>query len=96
MRLIKKEMKKLRQKPLTSVQLHKAQNKFIGQIALGEENRIGLIIAMAKSLLDYNQIDSLETVFNKIRQVSVADMSAIVNEVFDESKWTSLVFNPLD
>jgi len=55
-----------------------------------------LIIAMAKSLLDYNQIDSLETVFNKIRQVSVADMSAIVNEVFDESKWTSLLFNPLD
>lgn len=96
MQLIRKEMNKLKQKPLTEIQLHKAQNKFIGQIALGEENRIGLIIAMAKSLLDYNQIDSLETVFQKIRQVSVTDMSQIVNDVFDESTWTSLLFNPVD
>ncbi|MFN0255226.1 M16 family metallopeptidase [Pedobacter ureilyticus] len=96
MQLIRKEMNKLKQKPLTEVQLQKAQSKFIGQIALGEENRIGLIIAMAKSLLDYNQIDSLETVFQKIRQVSVSDMSQIINDVFDESKWTSLLFNPVD
>ncbi|MNR16116.1 hypothetical protein D3C85_1326890 [compost metagenome] len=96
MHLIRKEMNKLKQKSLTEIQLHKAQSKFIGQIALGEENRIGLIIAMAKSLLDYNQIDSLETVFNKIRQVSVKDMSQIIHEVFDENKWTSLIFNPVD
>ncbi|WP_113639394.1 M16 family metallopeptidase [Nubsella zeaxanthinifaciens] len=95
-KLIQKEMDKLKQKPLTALQLHKAQNKFIGQIALGEENRIGLIIAMAKSLLDYNQIDSLEVVFDKIRKVSVADMTNIINEVFDESKWTSLLFNPVE
>ncbi|SOD20304.1 M16 family metallopeptidase [Pedobacter xixiisoli] len=95
-KLIQKEMNKLKQKPLTEVQLHKAKNKFIGQIALGEENRIGLIIAMAKSLLDYNQIDSLNTVFDKIRQVSVSEMSEIINDVFDESKWTSLLFNPVD
>lgn len=94
--LINKEIKKLKEKPLTQVQLHKAQNKFIGQIALGEENRIGLIIAMAKSLIDYNQIDSLDTVFAKIRQVSTADMLQIVNEVFDEQKWSSLLFNPVD
>lgn len=93
---IRKEMNKLKQKPLTEIQLHKAQNKFIGQIALGEENRIGLIIAMAKSLLDYNHIDSLDAVFQKIRQVNAVEMSEIINEVFDESKWTSLVFNPVE
>ena len=94
--LIRKEMKKLRTKPLTAVQLHKAQNKFIGQIALGEENRIGLIIAMAKSLLDYSHIDSLENVFHKIREVSVAEMSAIVADVFDEEKWSTLIFSPTE
>lgn len=96
MQLIRREMTKLKQKPLTTVQLHKAQNKFIGQIALGEENRIGLIIAMAKSLLDYDKIDSLQTVFHKIREVSTEDMANIVNEVFDEKKLTALVFNPID
>ncbi len=94
--LIRKEMDKLKQKPLTAVQLHKAQNKFIGQIALGEENRIGLIIAMAKSLLDYDRIDSLDTVFQKIRNVSVDDMANIANEVFDQKSWNTLIFSPTE
>ena len=96
LQLIRKHMNKFKDNPLTAVQLHKAQNKFIGQIALGEENRIGLIIAMAKSLLDYNKIDSLETVFQKIREVSVNDMANIANEVFDEAKWSTLIFNPTE
>jgi predicted Zn-dependent peptidase len=96
LKLISKEFKKLREKPLTEIQLHKAQNKFIGQIALGEENRIGLIISMAKSVIDYHQIDSLETVFNKIRAVTTSDMANIINETFDESKLSSLIFNPAE
>lgn len=94
--LIFKEFKKFRENPLTEIQLQKAKNKFIGQIALGEENRIGLIIAMAKSLIDYNRIDDLETVFNKIRAVSTADMANIANEILDEQKLSSLVFYPTE
>ena len=74
----------------------KAKNKFIGQIALGEENRIGLIISMAKSLIDYNKIDNLETVFNKIRAVSTADTANIANEILDEKNLSSLTFYPTE
>lgn len=93
--LIFKEFKKLKDNPLTEVQLQKAKNKFIGQIALGEENRIGLIISMAKSLIDYDKIDDLETVFRKIQDVSRADMANITHEILDESNLTSLTFYPL-
>lgn len=93
--LIFKEFKKLKNNPLTEVQLQKAKNKFIGQIALGEENRIGLIIAMAKSLIDYDKIDDLEMVFRKIQEVSRADMANITQEILDESNLTSLTFYPL-
>lgn len=95
-KLIYKEFKKFRENPLTEIQLQKAKNKFIGQIALGEENRIGLIISMAKSLIDYNKIDNLEAVFNKIRAVSVADMANIANEVLDEKTLSSLTFYPVE
>lgn len=95
-RLIYKEFKKFRENPLTEIQLQKAKSKFIGQIALGEENRIGLIISMAKSLIDYNKIDNLETVFNKIRTVSVADMANIANEILDEKNLSSLTFYPVE
>lgn len=93
--LILKEFKKIRQNPLTEIQLQKAKNKFIGQIALGEENRIGLIISMAKSLLDYDRIDDLQTVFSKIQAVSTTDMANIASEILDESNLTSLTFYPL-
>lgn len=93
--LIYKEFKKIKEKPLTEVQLQKAKNKFIGQIALGEENRIGLIVSMAKSLIDYDRIDSLETVFKKIECVSTAEMANISNEILDEGNLSVLSFYPL-
>jgi predicted Zn-dependent peptidase len=93
--LIYREFQKLREKPLTEVQLQKAKNKFIGQIALGEENRIGLIISMAKSLIDYDKIDSLDTVFKKIEAVTTADMAQIANEMLEEKNLSVLSFYPL-
>ncbi len=93
--LIYKEFNKLKSHPLTENQLQKAKNKFIGQIALGEENRIGLIISMAKSLLDYDQIDDLQTVFKKIQAVSTSDMAEIANQTLDESNLSALTFYPL-
>ncbi|MES2417582.1 MAG: pitrilysin family protein [Bacteroidota bacterium] len=94
--LILKEFKKIRSVKMSAIQLHKAQHKFIGQIALGEENRIGLIIAMAKSLVDYHKIDDLETVFNKIRAITVNDMNQIANEVLAEDNLSSLTFYPAE
>lgn len=93
--LIFREFKKFRDKPLTEVQLQRAKSKFIGQIALGEENRIGLIISMAKSLVDYDQIDPLEKVFAKIQAVTTKEMAAIANEMLDENNLSSLTFYPL-
>lgn len=93
--LIFKEFKKLKDNPLTEVQLQKAKNKFIGQIALGEENRIGLIISMAKSLIDYNQIEDLQAVFSRIQSVTTTDMANITHEILDESNLSALTFYPL-
>ncbi|RZM24074.1 MAG: insulinase family protein [Pedobacter sp.] len=95
MSLIFKEFKKLNDHPLTEVQLQKAKNKFIGQIALGEENRIGLIISMAKSLIDYDNIDDLQTVFKKIQSVSTAEMSEISNTLLTPENLSALTFYPL-
>ena len=89
-------MDKLMLKELGSIQLHQAKQKFIGQIALGEENRIGLIISMAKSLLDYGKVDSLEEVFLKINEVTGAQILKISNEMFDKDQLSTLLFEPAD
>jgi predicted Zn-dependent peptidase len=94
--LIFKEIKKLRENPLNELQLQKAKNKFIGQIALGEENRIGLIISMAKSLIDLDKIDSLETVFEKINAVTTKQMADVANEILDIEQLNIFTFCPIE
>jgi predicted Zn-dependent peptidase len=94
LKLIEKELKKLREKKLGLIQLAQAKQKLIGQIALGEENRMGVLISMAKSLLDYDKIDSLKEVFFKINKVTADDMLQIANEVFDQKALSMLLFEP--
>jgi predicted Zn-dependent peptidase len=94
--LIFKEIKKLKEHPLNELQLQKAKNKFIGQIALGEENRIGLIISMAKSLIDHDKIDSLETVFEKINAVTTKQMADVANEILDIEQLNIFTFCPIE
>ncbi len=94
LKLVEKELKKLREQKLGPVQLRQAKDKFIGQIALGEENRMGLLISMSKSLLDYSRVDSLEEIFAKINAVSDSQLLEIANEMFDPKELSSMIFNP--
>ncbi|HVS93293.1 MAG TPA: pitrilysin family protein [Mucilaginibacter sp.] len=93
LRLVHRELKKLREQKLGSLQLHQAKQKFTGQIALAEENRAGLIISMAKSLLDFGCVDTLEQVIAKINAVTAGQLLEISNEIFDD-KLTTLIFEP--
>ncbi|QTE40516.1 pitrilysin family protein [Mucilaginibacter gossypii] len=93
-KLIHKELKKLREQKLGTLKLHQARQKFIGQIALAEENRMSLIIAMAKSMIDFNHVDTLEEIFAKINQVSAEQLLTISNEIFDNNRLITLLFEP--
>jgi predicted Zn-dependent peptidase len=94
LQLTHKELQKLRETRLGSIQLKQAKQKFIGQIALSEENRLGVLLSMAKSLLDFNRIDTLAQVFEKIERVSSDEMLDIANEIFDKQNLSTLLFKP--
>jgi len=55
---------------------------------------MSMIIAVAKNVLDYNRIISLDEVFERIDAVTTGDFQAIAQDVFDEKKLTSLAFIP--
>jgi predicted Zn-dependent peptidase len=93
-KLVHKELKKLRDNKLGTLQLHQTKQKFIGQIALAEENRMSLIISMAKSLLDFNYVDTLEQINAKINDVTAEQLLEISNEVFDDKRMITLLFEP--
>ncbi|MBC7915624.1 MAG: insulinase family protein [Pyrinomonadaceae bacterium] len=92
--LVQKELKKLRENKLSAIALQQAKQKFTGLIALGEENRIGLIISMAKSLTDYGKADTLDEIYAKINAVTAEQLLEISNDIFDPVKLTTLIFDP--
>ncbi len=94
LKLIHKELNRLRDSKLTETALHRAKQKFTGQIALAEENKLSLIIAMSKSLLDYGKADTLDEVFAKINAVSSGQILDIANDIFNPAQLTTLIFEP--
>ena len=57
----------------------------MGQLAMAEENNASLMLMMGKSLLDLDKIDSLEAIFDQIRQTTAAELQEIANEMFQLS-----------
>ena len=92
--LVFKELDKIRHTPFTDYQLKTAKQKFKGQIALAEENRMSMIIAEAKNIIDYGRVVSLTDVFEKIDAVSKEDLSALAQTYFDRDIMVSLSFIP--
>lgn len=94
--LVHKQLKQLREGGVKGTVLDRAKKKFNGLIALGEDNRLSLIIAMAKSLVDYGRVDTLEEVFARVNRVSESGISDIANEIFDPAQLSTLLFEPGD
>ena len=94
LKLVDKELKKIRDTTLGSLALQQAKQKFMGQIALAEEGRLSLLISLCKSVLDYGMADSLEQVFAKIERIEAAQLLEIANEIFEPANFSSLIFEP--
>ncbi len=93
-KLVWKELKKLREQRLSTTLLHQAKQRFKGMIALAEESRISVIIAMSKSLLDYGKIDTLPEIFRKIDALESNDLQEISNQIFTKENLSTLIFKP--
>ncbi len=90
--IINKELKLLRNKSLGSLQLHKAARQLKGQIAISADNRENLMLNIGKSYLLYNQVDSLETINNKIDSIKASDLMEVANEILSDSRLSYLIY----
>ncbi len=92
--LVKKELKKLKTKKLSSSQLKNAKRQFLGQTTIAEENNCNVMLGQGKSLLLYNKVEDLTTVFEKINAITELDLLDVANEVFDENELSTLLYQP--
>lgn len=92
--LIHKELKKLREQPLSKTQLHHTKEQLMGQLAMSEEGNMNFMLMMAKSLLDINRIDSLESIFTHLQTVTSTQLQDLANEMFIDDNLSYLTFLP--
>lgn len=90
--LVLKELRKLREIPLGQLQLHKAQNQLIGQLAISQENNVSLMLGFAKTFALFGKVDSFEEIVQRIREVKPADLCGIAEDLFKEDELSSLLF----
>jgi predicted Zn-dependent peptidase len=90
--LIKKELKKLQDVPLTKTQLQHAKMQFNGQIALSEENRMNIMLMLGKNIVQQYPIESLAEVMHKINQITAEQLQQIAQEIFDLNQLSYLAY----
>jgi len=92
--LVLKEMNKFKSKYLTPIQLHRAKEQFIGQLAMSEENNTSLMLMMGKSLLDRESIPTFDEMTEKVRAITANEIASVANEIFDEKELSFLYYKP--
>ena len=94
LKLLHAELKRVRENKLSTIALHQAKQKMIGQISLAEENHLSVIIALCKSIIDHGKADNLMEIFNKIEKINSTQILEAANTLFEPSKLSSLIYIP--
>ena len=91
-RLVHKELARLRDVKLSAVQLSAAKKQLIGQLGVSGDNREGLFLGLGKSFLHYNRYDTLPEVFAKVEKLTAEQIQEVANEVFAPERLFSLIY----
>jgi predicted Zn-dependent peptidase len=87
-----KELKRLMDVKMGTVQLHKAKQQIRGNLARSFENHESHMLSMGKSLLVYDMIDPIEEIYKKIENISSFELMEIANEVFKADRLSTLIY----
>ena len=94
LKLIFKELKKLRDVKLGPLQLQRAKQQLIGQLAIAQENKCNLMQNIAKSYQSFGRVESMEEVKHKITSITAKDLQEVAQEIFNEDLLSSILFEP--
>ena len=91
-RLVKKELKRLCDKPLTTMQLNAAKKQIIGQIGVARDNAESTALGMAKTFLHYGKMDDPKELFLRIEALTAKELWEVSNEMFAEDYLSTLIY----
>ena len=92
LKLVNKELSALRNNTMGTLQLARAKQQLIVQLAISNESGLHEALGMARSLLVQEQVETTEQINAQIIDISARQLQEIANEVFDPSQLSTLIF----
>ena len=90
--LVRRELDKLRNTPLSGSGLRTALQQLRGQLAISAQNQETSALAMAKSMLYHGHAPRWEETFKKIEQTTILQVLNVANDMFDEQNTYILTY----
>ena len=90
--LVRRELDKVMQKPLSTTQLRNAKRQLKGQIAIACDNHEQFALDFGKSFLHYGWEKDITHLYDNIDKVTAEDIQKVANELFVPDRLTTLIF----
>ncbi|WP_233400616.1 M16 family metallopeptidase [Segatella copri] len=92
LRLVRKELDKFMQKPLSEAQLKAAKKQIKGQIGVACDNRENFALDFGKSFLHYGWEKNVDRLYEQVDEITAEQIQAVAKELFDKDRLTTLIF----
>ena len=86
LRLVRKELDKFMQKPLSDAQLKAAKKQIKGQIGVACDNRENFALDFGKSFLHYGWEKNVDRLYEQVDEITAAQIQAVAQELFDKDR----------
>ena len=92
LRLVRKELDKFMQKPLSEAQLKAAKKQIKGQVGVACDNRENFALDFGKSFLHYGWEKNVNRLYEQVDEITAEQIQAVAQELFDKDRITTLIF----
>ena len=92
LRLVRHELDKIIEKPLTNSQLKAAKRQLKGQIGIACDNREQFALDFGKSFLHYGWEKDITSLYSQIDEVTAAQIQQVAQELMAEEQLTTLIY----
>ena len=92
LRLVRKELDKFMQKPLSEAQLKAAKKQIKGQVGVACDNRENFALDFVKSFLHYGWEKNVDRLYEQVDEITAEQIQAVAQELFDKDRLTTLIF----
>ena len=92
MRLVRAELDRFIDTPLTDEELAVAKQQIKGQIGIACDNRENLALDFGKGFLHYGWKKDISALYRNIDAITVEEVQAVVRELFPEEQLTKLIY----